>query len=117
MKESVFATVPEECHENIERSIDEIGIIRTIAEKVIPLWTEEEQVEAMEQVERNAGVYKTVLVDIYRVDKNKMEVDSHREFVKNVFRRFRTCFSFLTEEIIVKHDLSKYRLSYSYRVC
>jgi hypothetical protein len=117
-KESlVLTTVQEDVHENIRSSFNKVGIIRTLAEKVIPLWTEEQQIEAMEQVEKNVGVYKTVLVDIYKVDENKAEIDSHREFIKKVFRRFRTCFSVLTEEMIVKHDLSKYRFSYTLRVC
>ena len=106
--ESLLATVSSEFHEDIKRHIEKVGIAATVAEKVIPLWSEEQQAEALEQVEKNVGVFKTVLVDIFKVDETKVITDTHREFIEKVFRRFEDCFSFLTEDLILKHDLSKY---------
>ena len=74
----------------------------------IPRWTEEQQVEALDQVEKNRGVYKTV--NIFKINETKDVNDSHRNFITKVFFRFKTCFANLTEELILKHDLSKYWL-------
>ena len=105
--ENVLETVPAEFHEDVKRYIKKVGIAATVAEKVIPLWSEEQQTEALEQVEKNVGVFKTVLVDIFKVDETKVITDTHREFIEKVFWRFKDCFDFLTEELILKHDLSK----------
>ena len=106
--ENLLATVSSEFHEDIKRHIEKVGIAATVAEKVIPLWSEEQQAEALEQVEKNVGVFKTVLVDIFKVDETKVITDTHREFIEKVFWRFQTCFAFLTAELILKHDMSKY---------
>ena len=66
--------------------------------------------EALDQVEKKEGVYKTVLVDIFKINETKNVNDSHRNFITKVFCRFKTCFANLTEELILKHDLSKYWL-------
>ena len=49
----------------------------------IPRWTEEQQVEALDQVEKNRGVYKTV--DIFNFNETKDVNDSHRSFITKVF--------------------------------
>ena len=108
--ESVLATVPEVFHGDIGNHGNDVCIIKTLIEDVIPQWTEEQQVEALDQVEKNEGVYKTVLVDIFKMNETKDVNDSHRNFIMKVFLRFKTCFANLTEELIVKHDLSKYWL-------
>ena len=108
--EWLLLTVPEVLHGDIMNLANDVGIIKTVIEEVIPQWTEEQQVEALDQVEKNEGVYKTVLVDIFKMNETKDVNDSHRNFIKKVFCRFKTCFENLSEELIVKHDLSKYWL-------
>ena len=108
--ESVLATVPEVLHGDIRNNVNHVGIIKTVAEEVIPRWTEEEQVAALDQVEKNEGVYKTVLVDIFKINETKDVNHSHKNFISKVFCRFKPCFADLTEELIMKHDLSKYWL-------
>ena len=75
--ESVLLAVPEMLHGDIRNHVNDVCIIKTLIEDVIPQWTEEQQVEALDQVEKNEGVYNTVLV--------------------KVFCRFKTCFKDLAE--------------------
>eukprot|EP00092_Neocalanus_flemingeri_P030092 GFUD01032669.1.p1 GENE.GFUD01032669.1~~GFUD01032669.1.p1 ORF type:complete len:221 (-),score=65.38 GFUD01032669.1:586-1248(-) len=105
--ENILATAPVEFHEEILNHIDKNGITSAIVDKVIPLWTEEQQKEALEQMENNTGVFKIVLIDIFRVNETKRVNKSHREFIRRAFLRFKPCFSFLTEDQILLHDLTK----------
>ena len=106
--ESVLATLPKNLHEGIKIDVEENGIIATICDKVIPVWSTEQQIEALDQIDADVGVYKEVLVDIFKVNETKRVTDSHREFIKKVFSRFKTCFDHLTEDLVEKHDMSKY---------
>ena len=80
--ESTLTTVPEVFHGDIRNNVNHVGIIKTVTEEVIPRWTEEQRVEALDQVEKNEGVYKTVLVDIFKMNETKDVNDSHRNFIK-----------------------------------
>ena len=106
----ILATVPEQFHEDVKENITTNGIIAAIVGEVIPRWTEEQQEEALGQVEKNAGVYKTILVDIFKLDQAKDVARSHKDFIQRVFWRFETCFTGITEDQILEHDLSKFRL-------
>ena len=106
----ILATVPEQFHEDVKENITKDGIIAAIAGEVIPRWTKEQEEEALGQVDENDGVYKTILVDIFKLNQTKDVVNSHRVFIQKVFWRFETCFSYLSEDQILEHDLSKLRL-------
>ena len=108
--ENILATTPEESHITLTEHAREFGLVRTLAEEIIPKWTPEQQTKALEQVKKNEGLYKTVLVDIFKIDQTLSCNDSHRKFVKRVFLRAKDCFDELTADIIENHDLSKYRL-------
>ena len=108
--ENILATAPKVNHITLIEHAREFGVVRTLAEEIIPKWTPEQQTKALEQVKKNEGLYKTVLVDIFKIDQTLSFNDSHRKFVKRVFLRVKYCFDELTADIIENHDLSKYRL-------
>merc|ERR1711872_1027429 len=103
-------TIQEHLHSEVEHQISEKGLVETIALTVIPtLWTEEQKVEALEQVTEGIdGKYKKVLVDIFRVNETIAITDSHISYIKRVFDKYKHLCDNLTEEIVLQHDLSKY---------
>jgi len=107
---NVLDTIQDHLHSEVEHQISEKGLVETIALTVIPtLWTEEQKVEALEQVtEGIEGKYKKVLVDIFRVNETIAITDSHISYIKRVFNKYKHLCDNLTEEIILQHDLSKY---------
>jgi len=106
----ILSSVLQNYHEKIREHIKEHGIIATISDKVINLWTEDQKDEAMKQIfdSNSEGVYRKILVDMFKVDKTMEVTETHQKYIRKAFQRSHHFFPNVTEIQILQHDSSKY---------
>ena len=99
LQSSILETVPEKHYLCIKKYCESIGPIETFFRKVYYIWTDEQKEKASKEIATNSnGIYKTILIDILKVSNTIKIYESHQEFIRKTFGKFRNSFHEMTEE-------------------
>ena len=99
LQSSILETVPEKHYLSIKKYCESIGPIETFFRKVYYIWTDEQKEKASKEIATNSnGIYKTILIDILKVSNTIKIYESHKEFIRKTYGKFRNSFHEMTEE-------------------
>ena len=110
LNDLVLETVPKQHHDELCKSMTNLGPERTFFTKVYYLWTGEQRQLAIKEIfgqKHLEGKYKTILFDCLKVNETVQKYESHKRYIEKSFSRFIHCFEHLEEEQIKSHDNSK----------
>ena len=99
LQSSILETVPEKHYLCIKKYCESIGPIETFFRKVYYIWTDEQKEKASKEISTNSnGIYTTILIDILKVSNTIKIYESHKEFIRKTYGKFRNSFHEMTEE-------------------
>ena len=94
LRDLVLETVPKQHHDELCKSMTNLGPERTFFTKVYYLWTEEQRQLALKEIfgqKHLEGKYKTILFDCLKMNETVQKYESHQQYIEKTFSRFKHC--------------------------
>ena len=72
--------------------------------------TEDQKLQAEAELwsSEDGGFFRTILIDILKLDQTIAKTRSHLKFIRKSYKRFQDFFPHVTEQQIAEHDKSKF---------
>ena len=109
LRDIILQTVPQQYHDEVCESMENLGPEKTFFTKVFYLWTEEQKSLAMQEISganHLEGKYR-IIFDCLKGHETLKKCDTHKHYIEKSFSRFKSSFECLNEDQIKNHDNSK----------